>query len=167
MPPDARILEKQNSLRMSQIFSCIHTIVNWWFCFFKDSPSGTAELKGTEFQDQLYTYARIKTQTRCGAHGGFARPFNFYKFRSHNSEAASPRRRCSQPDLDTPTPRRSEARLRWPYCNNIQDRPRLFVLFHRPTDALEKDIRRHSGIKIGRIRGSNPLGFKSLIESNL
>src|SRR4029077_13174497 len=69
MPPDARILEKQNSLRMSQIFSCIRTIVIRWFCFFKDSPS----------------------------------------------EAASPRRRCSQAYLDTPTPRRSEARLRWPY----------------------------------------------------
>jgi hypothetical protein len=118
---DARILEKQNSLRMSQIFSCIRTIVIRWFCFFKDSPS----------------------------------------------EAASPRRRCSQPDLDTPTPRRSEARLRWPYCNNIQGRPRLFVLFHRPADPLEKDIRGQGWTKIGGIRGSDPLRFKSFIENNL
>jgi hypothetical protein len=42
--------------------------------------------------------------------------------------------------------------------NNIRGRPRLFVLFHWPADALEKDIRGHGGTKLGRIRGSNPLG---------
>ena len=57
--------------------------------------------------------ARIKTQTQCADHGqGFAWTFNLNKFRSRKSEVASPSRRCSQRDLDIPTPRRSEARPR-------------------------------------------------------
>jgi len=77
------------------------------------SRNRTAEPKGAEFQNQLYMRVRIKTQTQCADPGrGFARTFNLNKFRSRKSEAASLAPRCSQPDLDTPTPRRSEARPR-------------------------------------------------------
>jgi hypothetical protein len=41
----SRILEKQNWLRVSQLFFCIRTLIIRWFCFFKDSISGTAESK--------------------------------------------------------------------------------------------------------------------------
>jgi hypothetical protein len=39
------IVEKQNWLRVSQFFLCIRTLINGWFCFFKDSITGTAEPK--------------------------------------------------------------------------------------------------------------------------
>jgi hypothetical protein len=140
MSPDARILEKQNSLRMSQIFSCIRTIVIRWFCFSRILQAGPRNSRVPNFKTSCIRTHESKPKRDVAPTGGFARTFNFYKFWSRNSEVASPRRRCSQPDLDTPTPRRSEARLRWPYVitnyNNIRGRPRLFELFHRPTDPL-------------------------------
>jgi hypothetical protein len=40
-----RIFEKQNWLRVNQLFFCIRTLFGRWFCSFKDSVSRTAEPK--------------------------------------------------------------------------------------------------------------------------
>lgn len=45
VPTLSGTLEKQNWLRVSQLFFCIRTLINRWFCLFKDSISGTAEPK--------------------------------------------------------------------------------------------------------------------------
>jgi len=50
-------------------------------------------------------------------------------FKDSTSEAASPRRRCSQLDLDTPKPRRSEVRPRWKLVLDATLPARLIVLF--------------------------------------
>jgi|SRR6516164_5562802 len=109
---EPRILEKQNSLQIESYFFPFPHISQSVVLLFKDSTSGTREPKGAEFQDQFYTRARIKPKRDMAIGSGICPDFNFYKFRSRKSEAASAHRRCSQPDLDTPKPRRSEARPR-------------------------------------------------------
>jgi hypothetical protein len=44
-PTLSGILEKQNWLRVSQLFFCIRTFIIRWFCLFKDSIGGTTEPK--------------------------------------------------------------------------------------------------------------------------
>jgi hypothetical protein len=46
--PLARILEKQNSLQVSQVFVCLH-IMGWEVLLFKDSVRDAVEPKGTTF----------------------------------------------------------------------------------------------------------------------
>jgi hypothetical protein len=96
----SRILEKQNRLQMSQVFPyprTSHQVV----LLFKDSRGGTAEPKVTGFSHQLQMYARMKVQTQLAHRVRRDFPIPLTKFRSRNSEAASPKRRCSQRDLNT------------------------------------------------------------------
>src|ERR1700751_785377 len=44
-PTLSGILEKQNWLRVRQLFFCIRTFIIRWFCLFKDSIGGTTEPK--------------------------------------------------------------------------------------------------------------------------
>ena len=66
---------------MSQIFFPFPHISHSVVLLFKDSTSGTGQPKGAEFQDQFYTDARIKTQTRYGdRERDLPRPLTFTKF---------------------------------------------------------------------------------------
>src|ERR1700745_2787580 len=107
----SRILEKQNSLQMSEVFPLRASLFRWAL-LFKDSRGGTEETdKVTGCPPQLNLHAQFKNRTLPAARG-IARPFN-------PQPIAVPRQRgrFTQPmlllrGLDTPTPCWSEARPR-------------------------------------------------------
>src|ERR1700745_3573004 len=71
----ARILEKQNSLQMSQVFPLRASLIRWAL-LFKDSIGGTEETdKVTGCPRQLNLHAQFKNRTLPAARG-IARPFN-------------------------------------------------------------------------------------------
>src|SRR6516164_6049742 len=108
-PGMARILEKQNRLQMSQVFSFRASMIKWAL-LFKDSMSGTEErIKLLDSRTNCKCTLRSKGQARFTR--GIARTFTLNKFRSRISEATSLKRCCSHAALIIARPRRSEA---WP-----------------------------------------------------
>src|ERR1700745_1087873 len=90
----ARILEKQNSLQMSQVFPLRASLIRWAL-LFKDSIGGTEETdKVTGCPRQLNMHAQFKNRTLPAARG-IARLLTHNKLRSRGSEAASPNPCCS------------------------------------------------------------------------
>src|SRR5262249_52160651 len=79
----ARILEKQNSLQMSQVFPfpCIGDQMGLAFQgFYKRDRKKTD--KATTFPDQLYMHAQIKKPTAARCARGLPGPLTLNKFRS-------------------------------------------------------------------------------------
>ena len=95
-----QIIEKQNRLQMSQIFS-VSVHQHQMALLFKDSKSGTEEPNGSGFPNQLSMDVQIKNPNPVGCARGFVPNLNFNKFRSRKSEAALPSRRRSKRDLST------------------------------------------------------------------
>src|SRR6516225_10461740 len=90
-----RILEKQNRLQMSQVFSFRASMIKWAL-LLKDSMSGTEELvKLPDSHTNCKMNAQIQKPSAARFARGIVRTFALNKFRSRISEAALPNRCCS------------------------------------------------------------------------
>src|SRR6516162_3127004 len=106
-----RILEKQNSLQMSQVFFGIahSSFARFAFQGFYMRDHGTRQRYRLSSRP---VNAHANQEPTRYAENAQAMTRTFNKFWSRCSEAASARQRCSQSDHDTLRSRRSEARPR-------------------------------------------------------